>query len=98
MSELNGMEQWVAERDDMVIEDDGSITNTETGVNTADDDSGNAPIYDDDTSSWDEAVNGSDTSTDSSSSDSDGCEHRGRLRRRRQPRSVQRHQPRRPPQ
>ncbi|WP_254279201.1 hypothetical protein [Haloarcula marina] len=56
----------------MVIEDDGSITNTETGVNTADDDSGNAPIYDDDTSSWDEAVNGSDTSTDSSSSDSDG--------------------------
>ncbi|MHC3379399.1 hypothetical protein [Haloarcula sp. H-GB5] len=30
----NAMEQWVSEQDDMVIEEDGSITNTETGANT----------------------------------------------------------------
>lgn len=41
------MEEWVASQDDMVTEDDGSITNTETGTNTKDDDSGNATIYDD---------------------------------------------------
>ncbi|EMA23109.1 hypothetical protein C442_08786 [Haloarcula amylolytica JCM 13557] len=28
------MEQWVSEQDDLVIEEDGSITNTETGVNS----------------------------------------------------------------
>ncbi|QIO23719.1 hypothetical protein [Haloarcula sp. JP-L23] len=65
MSEdLNGMEQWVQEQDNMVIEDDGSITNTETGVNTSDDDSGNAPIYDSDTTSYDEAVSDSSSSSD----------------------------------
>jgi len=31
----NAMEQWVESQDDMVIEEDGSITNTETGANTS---------------------------------------------------------------
>ena len=32
------MEQWVSGRDDLELEEDGSITNTETGSNTREDD------------------------------------------------------------
>jgi len=32
------MEQWVSNQDDMEVEDDGSITNTETGTNTSEND------------------------------------------------------------